>query len=407
MKFKITTYYFILFIFLISCKNDREIEKIEFQNPYKFNSEIAEKVETDTVAWKYQISASEYAKKGNYKKALKEWNLAFKGRNRSYSAEQIDSIKSKYNAVPAVDFIIEKAKNNQIVIINEAHHNSSNRAFVNSFLKELSAIGYKNFGVEALANGTKKDSLLNSRKYPIQETGYYIKDPQFGNLIRNALEIGYNVFAYESTNSSNGTEREIEQAENIKKVIDKNPNEKFLIYCGYDHALEGPNRSWGKAMAGRLSEYTGINPLTINQVAFSQKSKPEFNHPLLKVFRDIKMPFVLVDKNNNPYRYEERKAWSDIAVFQPQINYKGGRPDWLLINNRKLIEIDLSDLKIDFPVMILAYKKDENINKAVPIDIVEAENIKDNSSLVLKKGTYTIVVVDKKNNALKFEKEIE
>lgn len=412
MKFKITIYYFILFIFLVSCNNEREIEKFDFQNNYKFNSEIAEKVKTDTVAWKHQISASEYAKKGNYKKALEEWSLAFKGRNKNYTDEQIDSIKSKYKVVPAIDFIIEKSKSNQVIIINEAHHNSSNRAFVNSLLKELYANGYENLGAEALTNGADTDSLLNERNYPIQETGYYIKDPQFGNLIRNALEIGYNIFPYEHISNdksphSGPNPREIGQAKNINTAIDKNPNEKFLIYCGFDHALEGPNRSWGKAMAGRLSEYSGINPLTINQVAYSQKSKPEFNHPLLKVFKDIKVPFVLVDKNNNPYRYEERKGWSDIAVFQPQINYVKGRPDWLLINNRKLVEIDLSDLKINFPVMVMAFKMGENINKAVPTDIIEVENINDNSPLVLKEGTYTIVVTNIKNNALKFEKVVK
>lgn len=407
MKFKITVCYMLFFTFLFSCKDKRVIEKIDFQNDYKFNSQIAEKVKTDTVAWKYQISAGEYAKKGSYKKALEEWNLAFEGRDKSYTAEQIDSIKSKYKVVPAVAYIIEKSKSNQVIIINEAHHNSSNRAFVNSLIKELYVNGYENLGVEALSNDTNKDSLLNKRNYPIQETGYYTKDPQFGNLIRNALEIGYHVFAYEATNNSNGKEREIEQAKNIKKVIDKNSNEKFLIYCGFDHALEGPNKRWGKAMAGRLSEYTEINPLTINQEVFSQKSKPEFDHPLLKVFNEVKEPFVLIDAKNKPYRYEEGAGWSDIAIFQPQITYIKGRPDWLLINDKTLIDIDLSGLKINFPIMIMAFKKGENIHKAVPTDIIEVDNINDHSSLVLKKGTYIIVVSNIKNSALKFEKVVK
>ena len=53
--------------------------------------------------------------------------------------------------------------------------------------------------------------------------------------------------------------QEIEQALNIKRVIDSRPNEKFLIHCGFDHALEGIHNSWEKAMAGRLTEYTGID----------------------------------------------------------------------------------------------------------------------------------------------------
>lgn len=33
-------------------------------------------------------------------------------------------------------------------------------------------------------------------------------------------------------------------------------------------------------MAARLAEYTDIDPLTINQVAYSEKSHPDCNSPL-------------------------------------------------------------------------------------------------------------------------------
>jgi hypothetical protein len=290
------------------------IEKIDFKTEYKFSSEIENKVFTDTVPWKYQISASEYATKGDYKNALIHWDFAMRTSEKEYSKSQIDSINQTYSKVNATDYIIEQANKNQVIIINEAHHNSFHRVFTKSLLKKLYENGYTNLGVEALGNGDYLDSTLNNRKYPILKTGYYIKDPQFGNLVRDALEIGYNLFAYEDIAEGNGKQREIEQAKNIQQVINSKPNEKFLIHCGFDHALEGTHQSWEKAMAGRLTEYTGINPLTINQVVYSEKSNGKFNHPLLKAL-DIKEPTIIIDKKNNPFKYEREEAWTDIAVF--------------------------------------------------------------------------------------------
>lgn len=395
-----------IIIFLTSCKKERRvIEKIDFKTAYKLSSEIEEKVTKDTVSWKYQISASDYATKGDYKNALIHWDLAIGTREKSYSKKQIDSINRKYSKIEATDYIVKQAKKNKVVIINEAHHNSFHRVFTKSLLQKLFDNGYKNFGLEALSNGKYLDSTLNSRKYPILETGYYTKDPQFGNLIREALEIGYELFAYETTKKGNGKSREIEQAKNIEKFIKSKPNEKFLIYCGFDHALEGDHKFWEKAMAGRLSEYMDINPLTINQELYSEKSKSKYNHPLLKALY-INKSSVIVDKENNPLKYKRGKAWTDIAVFHPNTKYLNGRPNWLFENDNKKVSISLADLQIDFPVLALAYKKGENINLAIPVDITEVKNKTENCIFGLKKGTYNIVITNKKES-VKFEQIVK
>ena len=389
------TFYILATILLLtSCKEEkRVIEKIDFKTDYKFSSEIKDKIAKDTVPWKYQFSAADYATKGDYKNALVQWDLAMGTREKSYTETQIDSINQKYSKVKATDYIIEQSKKSQVVIINEAHHSSFHRVFTKSLLQKLFDNGYKNLGLEALGNGEYLDSTLNSRKYPILKTGHYIKDPQFGNLVREALEIGYELFAYENMGKGSGKPREIEQAKNIEKVINSKPNEKFIIHCGFDHALEGIHKSWEKAMAGRLTEYTEINPLTINQVLYSEKSKSEYNHPLLKAL-DIKEPSVIINKDTSPLNYERGDAWTDIAVFHPNTYYIDGRPNWLFENGNEKVSISLDDIQIDFPVMVLAFKKGEDINLAVPIDIMEVENQTKNCNLGLKKGTYEIVVTN-------------
>ncbi len=144
-------------------------------------------------------------------------------------------------------------------IINEAHHVPKHRAFTRSLLKELYANGYRYLGLEALF-----DAAVNETKFPVIETGYYTKEPEFGNLISEALATGFTLFSYEASQGKNGKEREIEQAENIQKFIENNPKAKVLIHCGYAHAYENDYPAWGKAMAGRLKQNMNIDPLTID-----------------------------------------------------------------------------------------------------------------------------------------------
>ena len=399
-------YILTIIILFASCKEEkRMVEKIDFKTEYKFSSEIEDKVEKDTVPWKHQFSASDYSTKGDYKNALIQWDLAIGTREKNFTEAQIDSLKQKYSKIKATDYILEQANKNQVIIINEAHHNSFHRVFTKSLLQKLYDNGYKNLGLEALGNGEYLDSTLNDRKYPILKTGHYIKDPQFGNLVREALEIGYELFAYENMEKGSGKPREIEQAKNIEKVINSKLNEKFLIHCGFDHALEGAHKYWEKAMAGRLTEYTGINPLTINQVIYSEKSKPEYNHPLLKAL-DIKESSIIIDKDNNPLKYERGEAYTDIAVFHPNTIYIDNRPNWLFKNDNKNVSILLDDIQIEFPVMVLAFKKGENIKLAVPVDITEVKNKTENCNLGLKKGNYNIIVTNGEES-VKFEQNVK
>ncbi|WP_298417712.1 hypothetical protein [uncultured Kordia sp.] len=328
-----------------------------------------------------------------------------RGREQNYTKQQIDSLQGIYSTINAKDYIIAEAAKNQVIIINEAHHNSLHRAFTKSLLKDLYDLGYRYLGLEALGNGKDLDSSLNTRKYPIQKTGYYTKDPQFGDLIRVAIELGFTVFPYEQTGNANGKQREIAQAKNIQKIIENDPKAKFLIHCGFDHALEGTHRSWEKAMAGRLKEYTGIDPLTINQVMYSERGNLKYNHPMLKVF-DIKESSILLDKNKEPFKYTRRKTWSDLAVFHPETNYIDNRPNWIFANENQKVTIDLKMIDIEFPVMIFAYKKGEDLKTSVPIDITEVKTKTSICALGLKKGNYEIVVTNGEQS-VKFDEVVK
>src|SRR5690606_19107405 len=122
-------------------------------------------------------------------------------------------------------------------------------------------------------------------------------------------------FGYEADPGKNGKEREIEQAENIKRILDENPHARIVIHAGFSHIREDDHiNNWEKAMAGRFKEYTGIDPLTIDQVAMTEKSSPESENPFYKL-AGVKEPTVYVNSKNHGFIDENREKQFDISVF--------------------------------------------------------------------------------------------
>lgn len=401
--------YIIVTLIMFSCTSKpKSLLQNDFVNNYKFNSEIRKVLERDSIEPDYQNAATSFSEKGDHKNALLQWDkqLMFKPKVETYAKEIIDSINNKYDVVSAREYIIEESDKNKVIIINELHHNASHRVFTESLLHSLFTKGYKNLCLEALNKGYQEDTLLNKRKYPVQSTGYYVKNPQFGDLIRTALQIGYKLIPYETTKNIGGGEREKDQAKNITKVIESHPDEKFIIHCGSGHALEGNVKFFGGlALAERVHKLTGINPLTIDQVYYSEKSKNNYRSPIFKAF-NIGEPSILLDSDNFPFSYKRGDSWMDIVVFHPNTEYINGRPNWLIQNDRELIQIELNNIDFDFPVMVMAFNSNENIKQAIPVDILEVEN-NEKANLVLKKGKYNIVVINQIGKVQVFEKVVE
>lgn len=394
-------------LILTSCKSIEETpEKITYENFYKFNIEIENDLKKDSVNPYYEFASTEYSLKGDQKNALRTWDLAFKPKIRTLSEKQKDSIENKINLVDAKDFILQKSKDEKIIMLNEAHQSSLHRVFAESLLQGLFDNGYKIFCVEALSNGKHEDTLLNSRKYPIQDTGFYTINPSFGNLLRTALKIGFKVLPYETTQEIGDEVREADQANNIKNIINEYPNEKILIYCGVGHAIEGDLDYWGgKSLAGRINELTGIDPLTIDQFFYSGKSQPEYSNPLLN-FIDIKESSVLIDTKGMPIPFREDAGWIDMIVVHPKTNYVNDRPDWLLKARENLVKIDLPDITIKYPIMVMAFQEGEDWTDGVPVDIQEVSNNDAYAYLALDKGIYTIIITNLEGEHFKFIKKI-
>ncbi len=357
-----------------------------------------------------QRAAMEFSFIGEYEKTIKEWDLGEDKKSEKLTLEQ-KNIFQKYKPQNARVYLSERAKTEQIIIINEAHHQPQHRLFTASLLSELYKRGFRYLCIEALA---VDDSFINIRKFPIINSGGYTREPCYGRLLREALEIGFKLVAYEDTKNSGfdslgNNLREVEQANNIKTILDKDPNAKILVHCGFGHIKEGPLKSWGKAMAGRLKEYTGINPLTIDQVTMTEHSDTTFEDVY---YKEIKLNYsaVFLDSSGKLFNGSEENRQYDLRIYHPRTRYIYGRPTWIFENQRKNYFIEKID--ISFPYQVYAYRAEEKLSvynpyeNPVPEDIIEIKNINDKKVLSLMIGNYLLVFKEKNGEEQKRKIEI-
>ena len=356
---------------------------------YQFSKDIEMKIEKDTLSWRYQLGATDYSISEYYKKALETWD---KNGSGIIKITKEDSLYfSSFKKQDAKEYIVNRSKNEKIIIINEAHHNIRHRVFTTSLLQGLYDNGFRFIGLEALS-----DTLINKRKFPILESGYYTKEPQMANLLQEAIKIGFTLFEYDPNDGSNGKGREIGQAQNIAKLIEENPDSKFLIHCGWDHVIEGTpgNKSWGKAMAGRLKEETLIDPFTIDQIAYSEKGDIKFISPY-NLITNSEKPIIMVNENGKTFNGSQKNDQTDCRIIHPITKFINNRPDWLFLNGkRKAYSISKSKI-LEYPILVFAYRKNEYEQNGIPADLIEIINEQDKTNLILEKGIYKIII---KNN---------
>ena len=382
----------ILFVFLtLNCSAQNLYSR---QNTYYFSKNALLDLAQDS---NYEATAWSLSFIGDYKNALLIWD---KGELKPPAYTSMDSLKhfhyfSQFKPLNAHDYIIERAKNEQVIIINEGHHQPYHRVFTESLLHDLYKQGYRYFGAETLGY---EDYFLNLRKYPSMASGYYTIQPQYGNLIRTALKEGFYAFSYEDTSRIRSPKlREINQAKNIKAILDTNPHAKIIIHCGFDHLSEGQlSSTWEKAMAGRLKEYTGIDPFTIDQIKWTEHSDAEHENLF---FKNINLNYnaVFIDSAGNMFNGSPHNDRCDIRVYHPRTKWINGRPNWVFENEKYSFFIN-NKIKVSFPCLVFAYYAEENCNFAVATDIIELKSKNDKVALSLKKGAYNIIIKDSKGN---------
>ena len=370
------------------------------KNPYYFSTQIDSLLLADTTPYNFQTISWFYAFAGDYQMALQMKDRQYPNARPSAPDAEQEALMKRYKPVPAKDVILEQAAKTSIVILNEAHFSGMHRLYLSTLLKDLHQLGYTYLGMEALAHN---DTLLNQRKYPVLSTGYYTQDPCFGNLIRDAKETGFTLFPYEQDfddSLQNSMGRELAQAMNIKKIIDRNPGAKMIIYCGYDHVYEDSLHNWmGLPMAGQLKRLTGINPLTIDQTELSEYGIIGNRYRKL-IHEDYDAVFV--DSTQHYFNAANPPKSADLSIYHPDTRYIMNRPGWLVRPETELKDLH-KKIKVGYPCLVKIYMESDDFHHAVPIDVIEITSPDEpKTSLIYKHKKQIAVVISKQGQTQTF-----
>lgn len=217
----------------------------------------------------------------------------------------------------AADVITQLAADRHIVMINEAHHNAHTRVLTLALLPRLRALGFSYFAAEALGDD---DPGLVQRGYPVRASGTeYLREPLYGEIVREAIRLGFRLIPYDSSDSDLQT-RDNTQAENLfSKVFAVDPHARLFVDAGYAHIDKARGRLGEIApMAMQLAKLSGFDPLSIDQTQFLEHSLsgPDEYHMLISRF-PTRSAEVLLNRTSDASWSAQPKLY-DLSVILPQ-----------------------------------------------------------------------------------------
>lgn len=387
---------FIFMLFLITNPGVSQNSPYEVKFSYQIEEDVANGKIGATKAGSLYSLIGEYHIANSYSDIPISWG--------------VDSMDLElYSTTAAIPKILEQAENHRVIIISENHLKPQHRIFAKQLLRELSKIGFKHLGLETFANVDNSNKLLDSklteRGYPLNSplTGTYTLEPRMGELVRDAIQLNYKLFAYERSDKIAGKDRDEIQAENIIRYLSQHENEKVVILCGFHHAIESDLLKYNKFqwMASQIKSRLEIDPLTIYQDNFTEKIK-ENGHPYLNTFLKEE-PSIFTNEKGDIVQLSRHV---DIEIIHPRTHYRNNRPSWLFEDKQyQPVTVAVDTDSLSYPVIASAFYFHEKENP-VPVDIIEIKHKYDNKCLVLKKGKYRIKLTDGKSK-IEFEQIVE
>jgi len=294
--------------------------------------------------------------------------LLEKNHEKEFDTVLLNTIrKTSIQGVEIQDFLFEKLKNESLLMINENHFYPRHRLFLIEILPILDQLGFKYLALEALDN--EQDIPLNNGEETKIETGFYTREQNFIQLIKEAQNLGMKIVAYDDMSDSKN--RETNQAKNIyNKTFAKDSLAKVVVLAGISHILEkedGNDKLW---MAYHFNQKYSINPVTISQTALNKYSS----------------------------------VVSELALLEPvSLNNKRlETTDFIVINNLKknIPQVNFTyENKFEFPVQLSIFFKEPDDRKFSFLNKLPIQNFlldtNDLYSTFLEPNhEYTLVVFD-------------
>lgn len=317
------------------------------------------------------------------------------------------AIPAEYKQTDAISELVKRAQHHSVLMINEAHHIPQGRMLTLELLEPLYQEGFRYLAGEAFEGNV---SEMMSDGFPkVIKSGFYTNEPLFGQIVREAIRVGYQLVAYEhipncdvwsDVDSKCQNLRERGQAENISKILQKDPQAKILVHAGYGHIDKLGRNKW-IPMARYFKELTQIEPFAVDQTTMREHSTREFENPYYQnVETSFSKPFLMKKADGSLFVDPNAQGHYDVQIFSPRSNDRHGRPEWMDSFGRyRRTRIDNSVCKGTFPCLVQAYRHEELIPESVPVDqfIVNANQTTD---LLLPKGRFVIRSSEHNGNVL-------
>ena len=356
------------------------------------------------------VLGTQWAQVNEEARAMAAGDEAFAAAFRLGKAPEKDPF-TELHQQDAIETILELAQGRRVVMVNEEHRSSVQRAFTNRLLEPLKKAGFTHLAVEALGEDAE---ALKARGYPVMSSGTYLKDPVFGDLVRRALAAGWVVVPYEASAEERArrptdgsyidstNRREAAQARNILERGLSEPAARVLVVAGRDHIAEEAAGQW-LPMGAVLKQLAGTDPLSINQIQMTEHSRPElehwaYKHAFEKGWLDAE-PVVLLNAAGAPW--SATPGALDVSLFHPRSFLEHGRPHWMAMGDlRRPVEVTLEPQPE--PTLLQARVAGES-EDAVPLDQCLVWPDQPTPALMLRLGSYRIVQLDREGRELHAE----
>lgn len=352
--------------------------------------------------FKNELLGTYYSYLGDIKNALK---FKTNSQNNNQNLPDTGDI-SKYSTVTAYELPYLIPDSCKVIMINEDHTNPYSRIFMLQLLKPLYEKGFRCFASETLNPSFNVNPYQELR----QGSGFYISEPNYGNLLRTAMEIGYKIYSYENNepymqeNGVGPTEfREYQQAKNLINILRNNKDSKLIVFAGHGH-IKKTNLKGGKLMAQFFKKLSGITPFCVEQTAMTEGYESTNEHPYY-TFIENKYKFkesIFLRYRNSLFVEPSLLNSVDVQVFHPRTVFDSNNfATWLLYKGKNVQKFSLtgSEYKNSIFQVFKSIEFESLSFDAIPL-INLPLNGNNTFEIYLPSGNYSISVFDKYRNIL-------
>ena len=329
------------------------------------------------------------------------WNLAILGRDDEirhldfhpqYDLPplEVDTHRLELNVVPWRDGLKQIAAEHRIVMIMEDHFVSKHREMIGATLPTFREAGFTHYAAEAIG---ESEASLTSRGYPIVKTGYYTSDPQFGNVLRRAIDLKFKVLGYDFRPFTHEMREEYAATE-LARLLKDDLQAKLIVHAGWAHVFKHDTDTGHRWLASLLWEKTGIEPFTIWQWS-AMRDGHEYRvvADAVNELGDFDEPVLLMPPPNKDCGLRDVPRVDAILVHPPDQSVAPAGRTVLFPNEMQRVSGQW--LTKQWPVVIAAYENGEPIT-AIPLDQVMMRDSEQDFVLWIPTSTkYDIVVFDR------------